>query len=137
MIGQIQQRKVQSLEAKLTIHGGPLGGKLDDFQSTEMITITIPKISIFIQTDKPIYKPGQTGNKTNHLYSFMDGTLKAEACISDSITVSLKALKLYIHWQPVSNLQIMQWSSDIHGPPKTTYSVIVVFESYVAIYIYI
>ena len=86
LIGQIQQKKAQSLEAKLTIHGGPLGGKLDDFQSSEMITVKIPKISIFIQTDKPIYKPGQTGNKTNHLYSFMDGNLKAKVCICESIT---------------------------------------------------
>jgi len=50
-----------------------------------MITITIPKISLFIQTDKPTYKPGQTGNKTNHLCSFMDGSLKTETCISQSL----------------------------------------------------
>ncbi|XP_044164285.1 pregnancy zone protein-like isoform X2 [Acropora millepora] len=63
LIGQIQQQKVQSLEARLTINGGRLGGlRHDDFQSSKMITITIPKISLFIQTDKPIYKPGQTVN---------------------------------------------------------------------------
>ncbi|XP_015766360.1 PREDICTED: C3 and PZP-like alpha-2-macroglobulin domain-containing protein 8 [Acropora digitifera] len=86
LIGQIEHGKVKSLQAKLTIIGGQLGGRRDDFQSSEMITIKIPKISLFIQTDKPIYKPGQTGNKTNHLYSFMDGSLKAETCISQSIT---------------------------------------------------
>ena len=89
LIGQIQQQKVQSLEARLTINGGRLGGlRHDDFQSSKMITITIPKISLFIQTDKPIYKPGQTGiNKTNHLCSFMDGSLKAaETFISQSLT---------------------------------------------------
>ena len=32
------------------------------FHKSEEITIEIPKKSIFIQTDKPIYKPGQTGN---------------------------------------------------------------------------
>ena len=79
LIGQIEQQKAQSLEARLTIHGGRLGGKLDDFNSSETITITIPKISLFIQIDKPIYKPGQTGNKTSHLHSFMDGSLKTEA----------------------------------------------------------
>ena len=38
-----------------------------------MITIAIPKNSLFIQTDKPIYKPGQTGNKINHLHVFCYG----------------------------------------------------------------
>ena len=84
MIGRIERGKVQSLQAKLTINGGQLGGRYDDFQSSEMITIAIPKNSLFIQTDKPIYKPGQTGNKTNHLYSVMDGSLKAETFISQS-----------------------------------------------------
>ena len=32
-----------------------------DFLSSEDIAIETPKSSIFIQTDKPIYKPGQTG----------------------------------------------------------------------------
>lgn len=92
LIGQIQQQKVQSLEARLTINGGRLGGlRHDDFQSSKMITITIPKISLFIQTDKPIYKPGQTGNKTNHLCSFMDGSLNAEACISQSLANQLES----------------------------------------------
>ncbi|XP_078348546.1 C3 and PZP-like alpha-2-macroglobulin domain-containing protein 8 isoform X2 [Oculina patagonica] len=51
----------QSIRAKLTVFGGPADGKLA-FQKSEMISIDIPKNSIFIQTDKPIYKPGQTVN---------------------------------------------------------------------------
>ncbi|KAK2568088.1 C3 and PZP-like alpha-2-macroglobulin domain-containing protein 8 [Acropora cervicornis] len=62
LIGRIERGEVQSLQAKLTINGGQLGGRYDDFQSSEMITIAIPKNSLFIQTDKPIYKPGQTVN---------------------------------------------------------------------------
>lgn len=37
-----------------------MGGR-NAFIKSETITIEIPKRSIFIQTDKPIYKPGQTG----------------------------------------------------------------------------
>ena len=42
------------------VTGGPVGGK-QVFRKSEEITIEIPKKSLFIQTDKPIYKPGQTG----------------------------------------------------------------------------
>ena len=51
----------QSIRAKLSVFGGPVNGRLV-FKKSEMIDIAIPKSSIFIQTDKPIYKPGQTGN---------------------------------------------------------------------------
>lgn len=51
----------QSIRAKLSVIGGPVSGQ-PTFQKSEMIDIIIPKSSIFIQTDKPIYKPGQTGN---------------------------------------------------------------------------
>lgn len=51
----------QSIEAKLSISGGPLDGE-GVFSKSEMISILIPKNSVFIQTDKPVYKPGQTGN---------------------------------------------------------------------------
>lgn len=53
----------QSIIAVLSVFGGPvsMNGRLV-FKKSETIDIAIPKSSIFIQTDKPIYKPGQTGN---------------------------------------------------------------------------
>ncbi|XP_020628885.1 C3 and PZP-like alpha-2-macroglobulin domain-containing protein 8 isoform X2 [Orbicella faveolata] len=51
----------QSIEAKLSVSGGPVDGK-HVFQKSETISVLIPKNSVFIQTDKPIYKPGQTVN---------------------------------------------------------------------------
>ncbi|KAJ7371503.1 C3 and PZP-like alpha-2-macroglobulin domain-containing protein 8 [Desmophyllum pertusum] len=51
----------QSIKAKLSVFGGPLGGPTT-FNRSEMINIEIPKNSVFIQTDKPIYKPDQTVN---------------------------------------------------------------------------
>ncbi|XP_068740975.1 alpha-2-macroglobulin-like isoform X2 [Montipora capricornis] len=50
-----------SMRGKLTVHGGPVDGKRN-FLSSEVVTIETPKSSMFIQTDKPIYKPGQTVN---------------------------------------------------------------------------
>ncbi|XP_068693904.1 alpha-2-macroglobulin-like [Montipora foliosa] len=51
-----------SIRGKLTVRGGPVNGKRD-FLSSEDVTIKTPKSSyMFIQTDKPIYKPGQTVN---------------------------------------------------------------------------
>ena len=131
LIGQIERGKVKSLQAKLTIIGGQLGGRCDDFQSSEMITIQIPKISLFIQTDKPIYKPGQTGNKTNHLYSFMDGSLKAETCISQSITSQLESC----NWTLATSQQFTEFNHAVEfnfdGLASTSYSVVVGFESYI------
>lgn len=51
----------QSIRAKLSVFGGPVNKKRV-FSKSEIISIVIPKNSVFIQTDKPVYKPGQTGN---------------------------------------------------------------------------
>ncbi|CAH3159931.1 unnamed protein product [Porites lobata] len=51
----------KSIEAKLMVTGRPVGGK-QAFRKNKEITIEIPKKALFIQTDKPIYKPGQTVN---------------------------------------------------------------------------
>ncbi|KAM7438496.1 A-macroglobulin receptor [Porites harrisoni] len=51
----------KSIKAKLMVTGRPVGGK-QVFRKSEEITIEIPKKALFIQTDKPIYKPGQTVN---------------------------------------------------------------------------
>ena len=50
----------KSIKAKLMVTGRPVRGK-QAFRKNEEITIEIPKKALFIQTDKPIYKPGQTG----------------------------------------------------------------------------
>ena len=42
------------------VTGRPVEGK-QAFRKNKEITIEIPKKALFIQTDKPIYKPGQTG----------------------------------------------------------------------------
>ncbi|RMX42642.1 hypothetical protein pdam_00010289 [Pocillopora damicornis] len=57
----LRTNKRDSIRAKLNVFGGPVHGGLV-IQKSEIITIKIPKISVFIQTDKPIYKPGQTVN---------------------------------------------------------------------------
>ena len=62
----LRANKRDSIRAKLNVFGGPVHGGLV-IQKSEIITIKIPKISVFIQTDKPIYKPGQTGNFTKFL----------------------------------------------------------------------
>ncbi|XP_067056984.1 pregnancy zone protein-like isoform X1 [Acropora muricata] len=97
LIGQIERGKVKSLQAKLTINGGQLGGRYDDFQSSEMITIAIPKNSLFIQTDKPIYKPGQTVNM--RIIGTDENLRPLEGKIS-SLTV-----------KNPSNVRLMQWDN--------------------------
>lgn len=85
-----------STKAKLTVYGGPVGG-FNAFLSSELITIEIPKTSIFIQTDKPIYKPGQT------VHMRVVGTDE-----------NLKPLKGKISRVTVmnpSNVRIMQWDN--------------------------
>lgn len=62
----LRANKRDSIQAKLNVFGGPVNGE-PVIQNSEIITIKIPKISVFIQTDKPIYKPGQTGNFTKFL----------------------------------------------------------------------
>lgn len=57
----LRANKRDSIQAKLNVFGGPVNGE-PVIQNSEIITIKIPKISVFIQTDKPIYKPGQTVN---------------------------------------------------------------------------
>ena len=59
----------QSIKAKLSVYGGPVN-RQHTFHKSKVITIEIPKKSIFIQTDKPIYKPVQTGNANNKLTSW-------------------------------------------------------------------
>ena len=49
------------------VTGRPVGGK-QAFRKNEEITIEIPKKALFIQTDKPIYKPGQTGTQQSDLF---------------------------------------------------------------------
>ena len=59
----------QSIKAKLSVYGVSVDSQLI-FYKSEVITIEIPKKSIFIRTDKPIYKPVQTGNANNKLTSW-------------------------------------------------------------------
>lgn len=57
----LKTNKRDSFQAKLNVFGRTVHGRSVS-QHRETITIKIPKISVFIQTDKPIYKPGQTVN---------------------------------------------------------------------------
>ena len=52
------------LSVKLSVTAGPKGNR-NAFQKSESVTLEIAKKTIFIQTDKPIYKPGQTSKPYN------------------------------------------------------------------------
>ena len=70
----------QSIKARLSVYGRPVTASKNSsqvilghaFQKSVVITIEIPEKSIFIQTDKPIYKPGQTGNANDKLTSWVN-----------------------------------------------------------------
>lgn len=58
--------RYSSTNADLIIDGYKVGSKKDNFTESKPLSIEKQDNNLFIQTDKPIYKPGQTSKKIWH-----------------------------------------------------------------------